>query len=104
MLLTFFESSKIFLINMLPVLIMSAKLDSLGLLKIKVFQNSIHDVTIPDYNVTNKILIRESNYIIGLVMWLKFGDCSISMREVIITSILSGFDQKNSVFWEIVSV
>ena len=104
MLLTFFESSKIFLINMLPVLIMSAKLDSLGLLKIKVFQNSGYDVTIPDYNVTNKILIRESNYIIGLVMWLKFGDCSISMREVIITSILSGFDQKNSVFWEIVSV
>ena len=104
MLLTFFESSKIFLINMLPVLIMSAKLDSLGLLKIKVFQNSGYDVTIPDYNVTNKILIRESNYIIGLVMWLKFGDCSISMREVIITSILSGFYQKNSVFWEIVSV
>ena len=104
MLLTFFESSKTFLINMLPVLIMSAKLDSLGLLKIKVFQNSGYDVTIPDYNVTNKILIRESNYIIGLVMWLKFGDCSISMREVIITSILSGFDQKNSVFWEIVSV
>ena len=104
MLLTFFESSKIFIINMLPVLIMSAKLDSLGLLKIKVFQNSGYDVTIPDYNVTNKILIRESNYIIGLVMWLKFGDCSISMREVIITSILSGFDQKNSVFWEIVSV
>ena len=68
MLLTFFESSKIFLINMLPVLIMSAKLDSLGLLKIKVFQNSGYDVTIPDYNVTNKILIRESNYIIGLVM------------------------------------
>ena len=104
MLFTFFESSKIFLINILPVLIMSAKLDSLGLLKIKVFQNSGYDVTIPDYNVTNKILIRESNYIIGLVMWLKFGDCSISMREVIITSILSGFDQKNSVFWEIVSV
>ena len=47
---------------------MSAKLDSLGLLKIKVFQNSGYDVTIPDYNVTNKILIRESNYIIGLVM------------------------------------
>ena len=104
MLFTFFESSKIFLINILPVLIISAKLDSLGLLKIKVFQNSGYDVTIPDYNVTNKILIRESNYIIGLVMWLKFGDCSISMREVIITSILSGFDQKNSVFWEIVSV
>ena len=43
MLFTFFESSKIFLINILPVLIMSAKLDSLGLLKIKVFQNSGYD-------------------------------------------------------------
>ena len=31
-------------------------------------------------------------------MWPKFGNCSISMREVIITSILQAFDQKNRFF------
>ena len=29
----------------------------------------------------------------------KFGNCSISMREIIITSVLYGFDQKKQVFW-----
>ena len=32
-------------------------------------------------------------------MWSKFGNSSISMREVIITSILLGFDRKNCFFW-----
>ena len=41
-----------------------------------------------DHDVTNKILLRKSNYIIGVVMWPKFGNSSISMIEVIITSIL----------------
>ena len=40
------------------------------------------------YDVTNQILSRDSNYIADLVMWLKFGNSSISMREVIITSML----------------
>ena len=31
-------------------------------------------------------------------MWPKFGNSSISMREVIIISILQGFDQKNCFF------
>ena len=31
-------------------------------------------------------------------MWPKFGNFSISVREVIITSILSGFNQKNTYF------
>ena len=39
------------------------------------------------YDVTNQILSRDSNYIVDLVMWLKFGNSSISMREVIITSV-----------------
>ena len=32
-------------------------------------------------------------------MWPKFGNCSISMKQVIITSILKGFNQKNQFFW-----
>ena len=31
-------------------------------------------------------------------MWAKFSNSSVSMREVIITSILKGFDQKNQIF------
>ena len=67
-LLTFFESLKIFLINMLTFLMTSAKLATPGLLKIKVFRIKGYDVVIPDYNVTNKILSRDSNYIVDMVM------------------------------------
>ena len=47
---------------------MSAKLASPGLLKIKIFHNNGYDVIIPDYDVTNKILLRESNYIVDVVV------------------------------------
>ena len=56
------------LINIVTILMMSAKLASPGLLKIKIFQNKGYDVIIPDYNVTNKILSRDSNYIVDVVM------------------------------------
>ena len=73
---------------MVTILMISAKLATPGLLKIKIFQNKGYDVIIPDYDVTNKILSRDSNYIVDVVMWPKFGNSSISMREVIIMSIL----------------
>ena len=37
-----------------------------------------------DYDVSNKILSRDSNYIVDVIMWPKFGNFSISMREVTI--------------------
>ena len=40
-LLTYFESLKIFLINMVVILMMSAKMATLGFLKIKVFWNKV---------------------------------------------------------------
>ena len=40
------------------------------------------------HDVTNKILSLVSNYIVDVVMWLKFGYSSISMREAIIPLIL----------------
>ena len=52
---------------MVTILMMSAKLASLGLLKIKTFQNKCYDLIIPDYDVTNKILERDSNYIVDVV-------------------------------------
>ena len=35
---------------------MSAKMATLDLLKIKVFSNKVYDIIIPVYDVTNKIL------------------------------------------------
>ena len=73
---------------MVEILIMSAKLATLGLFKIKIFWNKGQDVIISVHEVTNKGLSRDSNYIVDVVMWSKFGNSSISLREVIITSIL----------------
>ena len=67
---------------------MSPKMATPGLLKITVFWNKGYDVIIYVYDVTNKILSRNSNYIVDVVMWQKFGNSNISMTEVIIISIL----------------
>ena len=83
----FFESLKIVLIKMVMILMMSVKLATLGYLKMRVFWSEGYDVIISVNDVTNKILSRDSNYIVDMFMWLKFGNFSISMREVIITSI-----------------
>ena len=66
----------------------SAKMATPGLLKITVFWNISYDVIISVDDVTNKILWHDSNYIVDVFMWPKFGNSSISMREVITTSIL----------------
>ena len=79
-----------------------AKMATPGLLKTTVFWNKVYDVITSVHDVTNKILSRDSNYTVDVVMWPKFGNSSISMREVIITSILQGFDQKNCLaFFEV---
>ena len=72
---------------MVPILMMSGKLATLDLLEIKVFRNKDYDVTIFVHDFTNKILSHDSKYILDVVMWTKFGNSSISMREVIIISI-----------------
>ena len=79
---------KVFLINMVTLLMISAKMATLGLLKIKVFRNKGYDVIISVFDVINKNLSRDSNFIVDLVMRPKFGNFRISMREVIITSLL----------------
>ena len=67
---------------------MSAKMATPGLLKITVFWNKGYDVIISVDDVTDKILSRDSNYIVDVFMWPKFGNSSISMRKVITASIL----------------
>ena len=64
---------------------MSAKMATLTLLKIMVFWNKGYDIMTSVHDITNKILRHESNYIVDTVMWPKFGNFSISMKEVIIT-------------------
>ena len=51
---------------MVRILMMSAKLAAPGLLKIKIFRDKRHDVIIPDYDVTNKILSCDSNDIVDI--------------------------------------
>ena len=67
---------------------MSAKMATLGLLKIKLFWNKGCEAIISVYDVNIKILSRDSNYIVDVVMWPNFGNSSISMREFVITSSL----------------
>ena len=86
--LHFLESLKICLMNLIIILMMSAKMTTPSLLELTVFWNKGYDVIIFVDEVTNKILSRDSNYIVDVFMWPKFGNCSISMREVITTSIL----------------
>ena len=72
------------------ILIVSAKLVTLGLLKTKIFWNEFITFVL---DVTNKPLPLESNYIVDVAMWTTFGNSSISLKEVIITSVLYGFDK-----------
>ena len=53
-----------------------------------VFWDKGYGIIIPVDDVTDKILLRDSNYIVDVFMWPKFGNFSISMREVITISIL----------------
>ena len=73
---------------MVAVLIMSAKMATLGFLRIKAFWNKVHDVIFYVHDVRNQILLRESNCIVDVVMWSKFGNSSNYMGEVITTSML----------------
>ena len=84
---TFFESSKVTLVTAVEFSVISAKLVTLGLLKINIFWNKGHGIITSVYDVTNQILLRDSNYAVDLVMWPKFGNSNISMREVTVTSI-----------------
>ena len=59
-----------------------------GLRKIKIFWKKGYDVIVSVNGITNKTLSRDSNYIVDVVMWPKFGNFSIFMREFIITSSL----------------
>ena len=76
---------------------MSPKTASLGLLK-KTFWNKSFHIVISVHDVTNIILIHDPNCTVNVVMWPNLCNSSISLREVIITSILSSPYQRNYFF------
>ena len=53
---------------MVTILMMSAKLATPSLLKIKIFRNEVYDVIITDYDVSNKVLSRDLDYIVDMLM------------------------------------
>ena len=57
---------------MVAILVMPAKMASLGLLKIKIFWNIGYGVTIYVHEVTNQVLSCDSNCIVDMVMSPKF--------------------------------
>ena len=67
---------------MVTILMMSTKMATLGLPQINIFWNKGYKVPISVHDVKNTVLLRDLNYIADLVMWRKFGNSSISMREV----------------------
>ena len=73
---------------MATTLMMSAKMATLGLLKIKAFKNKDYDFMVSVHGVINEILSRESDYIVDVVICPKFSNSSNSMGEVIIILIL----------------
>ena len=73
---------------MVTILMISAKMATLGLLKIKAFWNKVYYVTISAHDVTSKTLSRDLYFMVDVVMWPNFGDSSTSTRQVIISSIL----------------
>ena len=98
---------------------MSTKMVTPGFRKFKVFWKKGYSVIIstishPDIyiyiyiykkqTITNKILLRDSNYIMDVVMWPKFGNSRIFIKNFFITSSLSGFEQKNRFFWDVTLV
>ena len=86
---------------MVTILMVSAKITTPGLLKISVFWDKGYEVIIFAYDATNKILLRDKILLRSCDQSLV---TSTSMRKVIITSILWGFDQKNYFFWAVVLV
>ena len=65
---------------MAKFLMISAKLATLGLFKIKVFWSKGYDVIPSAYDITNKILSGDSNYSVDVVLWWKYGYSSIFMK------------------------
>ena len=68
---------------MSTIFMMSAKMVTPGLPKIKLCFKKVHDFIICIYDVSNNFFSGDSDYIVDVVMWPKFGNSSIYIRKVI---------------------
>ena len=59
---------------MVKILMMPAKMAAPALFKTKVFLDKSYYVIYSVYDVTDKILSHDLNYIMDMVMWPKFGN------------------------------
>ena len=71
---------------MVIVLMMSAKMATLGVIKINLFWSKAYDVIVSVDDVNKKFLSSDSNYFVDVVISPKFGNSSISRTKVIIAS------------------
>ena len=85
--------------NMIALLMLANWLLQPSLLKITAFWNKGCDVITSVHGLINKIVSHDSNYIADVV-WPKFGNFSMSLREVIIGSsykaLRSGLDSRST--------
>ena len=93
------------LINMVTILIMSSKIATPGLRKIKVFWKKGYDVIISVNDVINKILSRDSNYTVDVIMSSKFSNSYHNLKFIRIwpekSLFLTGGLGSNSVMWDL---
>ena len=82
--------------NVIANFMILVKFAFLNLLIIQVILNKVYDVIVFNLDFNSKTLSHLSNYIVDLVVRSKFG--SISMKEVVTTSISKEFDQNNQFF------
>ena len=81
-----------FFYKMVTILIISAKMTTIGILIERYFEIKVMTSWLLSMTSTTKFFQVSQ-------IWPKFGNSSISMREVITTFILKGFHQKNRISW-----
>ena len=85
---------------MIPILMTLAKVATRNRLQIKHFWTKGYGVRISVYGVIIKVLSCDSNCIADVVIWAKFGNCSISMSHHNL-SFIKIWPEKSFVFWEV---
>ena len=80
----------------------SAKVAIVGVPKIKIILNQAYDVITFVHDITNKILLPDSNYIVDVVTGTKFCNSSISITEFIATSFYKDLTTKKTTFLRVV--
>ena len=80
---------------MIIILMMSAKMVTLGLLKIKVFRNKGYEVIISIHDVTNIIFW-------GRWSWFKFKNLGLALGMTFYTSVAKGLKLKVRKLWGLI--